>query len=135
MNIEIDPYLKTKTCMYVEDDMDIYSLFFPILNKIFKKVYIAKNGAEGLDLFKQKNPDIVLSDIKMPEMNGLEMAYKIKAIDHKTPIMLITAFTDIDFLKKALDINIDAYVTKPLNKKKFFLKLNEIANKLKSEKK
>jgi len=131
MKIKPNPYLKNLTCLYVEDDENIRKSFLIILNKIFKEVFIATNGKEGVELFKKHYPNIILSDIKMPEMNGLEMSKEIKTLDEEAYIILLTAFTDIDFLKSAIDLGVEGYITKPIDKKKLYQKLNFLADIIK----
>ena len=71
-------YLKQTTILYVEDDKDVRDAYKRTLRRFFKEVFIASNGAEGLELYKRYRPDIVMSDIKMPKKNGIEMAKEIK---------------------------------------------------------
>ncbi|GAB6073689.1 GGDEF domain-containing response regulator [Nautilia lithotrophica] len=134
MKIKPNDYLKKLTCLYVEDDESIRESFLVILNRIFKKVFVATNGKEGLELFKQNHPDIILSDIKMPEIDGLEMSKEIKTLNPDAYIILLTAFTDIDFLKKAIDLGVEGYITKPIDKKKLYQKLNFLAEIIKHKK-
>ena len=107
---------KKFTLLCVEDEKsvrEIYKLLFPML---FKEVYFAKNGKEGLEFFKKYNPDIVLSDERMPVMSGLDMISEIKKIDKSVPVILVTAFDDSNLLKSSIDLNITAYVKKPVTK-------------------
>jgi diguanylate cyclase (GGDEF)-like protein len=134
MKIKPNDYLKKLTCLYVEDDESVRESFLIILNKIFKEVYVAKNGKEGLDLYKKTRPDIILSDIKMPQMNGLEMSKEIKNINPDAYIILLTAFTDIEFLKQAIDLGVEGYITKPVDKKKLYQKLNFLAEIIRHKK-
>lgn len=75
----------------------------------------AINGEQGLALVMTRHPDIVLSDVSMPAMNGIEMARKIRAIAPKTRILFLSAYDDFDYAKQAIDLNIQAYVMKPVN--------------------
>ncbi|NPA87663.1 MAG: diguanylate cyclase [Epsilonproteobacteria bacterium] len=134
MKIKPNEYLKNLTCLYAEDDESIRESFLLILNKIFKEVYVAKNGMEGLELYKKHNPNIILSDIKMPELDGLEMSKNIKELNPEAYIILLTAFTDIEFLKKAIDLGVEGYITKPVDKKKLYQKLNFLAEIIKHKK-
>ena len=109
--------LKTKNVLYVEDDESIMASFSKILNKIFNNVYTATNGVDGLEQFKQYKDDIdfVITDIKMPKMDGLEMSDEIKKIDPNMPCILTTAHAEYDYFLKADEIGIYRYITKPLN--------------------
>jgi len=112
------------TILYVEDDIDTQELMSNILKMTFKEVFVASNGEEGLKLYKEERPDIVLSDISMPIMDGLEMSELIKKINPNQLIALFTAFSDPEYQKKAAELEIDTYIMKPLDEKQFFNSLN-----------
>lgn len=120
-------YLNETTVMYVEDDLATQKLIEKILNRHCKEVFVANDGAEGLALYKKMLPDIVLSDIVMPNMNGIEMSEKIKELNPKQIISLFTAYNEPEFKEKALELKIDAYIMKPLDEKQFFTSLNYLA--------
>lgn len=132
--MKVSDYLKNLNVLYVEDEENIREPFSFLLKKYFKNVYIAKNGQEGLELYKKYNPDIVITDIRMPVMDGIEMSKKIKELNPDSLIIVITAFSDTDYLTKAIDIGIDAYLTKPLELDKLFKKLNFFASIIKNKK-
>lgn len=102
--------------LFVEDSETIRNLISKFLYSLeFKNVYIAKDGREGLQKYKEHKPDIILTDLTMPLMNGLEMSKKIKKIDEKIPIILITSHFEKEITEAAIDIGIDAYLFKPLS--------------------
>lgn len=102
--------------LFVEDDKDIRDEISAFLqSNIFKNVYVAKNGHEGLLKYQEHNPDIILTDLTMPFMSGLEMSKKIKEIDEKIPILLITSHFEKEVTEAAVDIGIDGYLFKPLS--------------------
>lgn len=106
---------KNLTVLYVEDDeMTVEEISF-FLRKCVKRLLIAKNGQEGIDLFKAHNPDIVISDIQMPIKNGLEMSEEILALKPDFPIVLTSAYSDGDYLIKAIELGIEKYLLKPIN--------------------
>jgi diguanylate cyclase (GGDEF)-like protein len=127
--------LKELNILYVEDEDDIREGFALILQRGSKELYIATNGQEALELFARNFVDIVVSDIKMPKMNGLEMAKKIKDLSPETPIVFTTAFSDNDYLKEAIEIGVDGYILKPIDRNRVFEKLNHIANNVIAQKK
>ncbi len=122
--------LKELTVLYVEDEENIRDSLSYILNRYVKKLYIAVNGEDGLEQYKKYKIDLVISDIKMPKLNGLEMSEKIKEIDESQHIVLTTAFGDIEYLKKAIEIGIDGYSIKPIERNQLFKKLNKIAKNI-----
>ena len=107
--------LKTISALYVEDDDLIRSAFSEFLRRRVGILYTAANGQEGLELFEQLRPDVVITDILMPVMDGLDMAEAIKKIDPFTPVIVTTAFNESDFFIRAIDIGIDKYVIKPVH--------------------
>lgn len=122
--------LKKFTILYVEDEETTQELIGDILRETCKEVFIASNGEEGLALYQEKKPDIVLSDIAMPKMNGLEMSEAIKAINSEQAIALFTAFSQSSYLKKASELGITTYILKPLDEEQFFNSLNYMAMEL-----
>ena len=112
--------LKNLTILYVEDDLDTQRLIKRILTSSAKEVYVASDGEEGLALYKERRPDIVLTDICMPKMDGLEMSKEIKKIVSTQPIGIFTAFDDPDYLKQASELDIGTYILKPFDRKQFF---------------
>lgn len=112
------PGLSSLSVLYVEDDGDMREQVVHFLQKKCRNVLTAGNGREALECFSRHHPDIVISDIMMPEMDGLELAGAIKQCDPSTPIILATAFNDPTYLQKAIDIGVDNYVLKPIDLEK-----------------
>ncbi len=108
-------YLKTITVLYVEDDNNTRDELEYFLSNKVQKLYVGKNGEEGVELFKKHNPDLIISDIQMPIMDGISMCETIKKLNPSVPVILITAFNDTDYLFKAIKLNISNYLTKPLD--------------------
>jgi len=126
--------LENFTILYVEDDPDTQRLIKKILESSAKEVYVASDGEEGLLLYKEKNPDIVLTDICMPKMDGLEMSKEIRTISATQPIAIFTAFDEPDYLKKASQLDIGTYLLKPFDRKQFFNALAYLAMLVKNQK-
>jgi len=85
-----------------------------MLNTKYKNIILAKDGNEGYELFLSEKPDIIITDIKMPNANGLEMTKKIRKVDKNVPIIVASAF-DQEFIKFD-NLNIFGYLTKPITK-------------------
>jgi len=100
--------------LYVEDDKILLQETSSILEKIFKRVDTATNGAEGLLKFTQNSYDLVITDIEMPELSGLAMSEKIKEINPQLPIIVISAYSNSSYLIEAINIGINYYVLKPI---------------------
>ena len=109
--------LKNKTLLFVEDDQDVLDSYQKIFRKFFKTVYAGKNGLEGFNLYQQHKPDLIITDIKMPELSGIGMAKKIRAIDKDTIIVFLTAYTETDDLLNAIDLQPVKYFVKPVTAK------------------
>ena len=107
--------LKHVTLLYVEDEEGIRKPMSNTLSYYLKEVYEANNGEEGLRLYDEKCPDIILTDLRMPVCDGLHMVKEIRSNDKKTPIVMITAHTDKEYLLSAIDLKIEKYLIKPVS--------------------
>lgn len=105
-----DPQRFEPRILYVEDDAAAREQIIHLLKRRGREVIEAENGKEGLALFRQYRPDMVVTDIRMPVMDGLTMAKEIKAISREAKIIVTTAFTDISFLMDAIDVGIDQFL-------------------------
>lgn len=102
--------------LYVEDEDAIrQTVANGPLAKMFKEFHVAENGLVGLEKFKETLPDIVMSDINMPKMNGIEMIAEIKKLDQDVQIIITTAYSDQDYFLKAIEVGVDFYLIKPIN--------------------
>lgn len=106
--------LKQTTVLLVEDEPDVRASLESFLKRRVKTITTASNGKEGYERFLETKPDIVVSDINMPVMNGLEMAEEIRRHDEEVPIIIITAYNDQDYFMKSIEIGIDGYILKPV---------------------
>lgn len=108
--------LKDKTLLYAEDEINVQTQYATYFKNIFKSVYVAKDGEEAFLMFQEENPDAVVLDINMPKMNGIDLTKKIKQINSKTPIILLTARSDKDTLKEAIELQLLTYLEKPVSR-------------------
>lgn len=106
--------LRDKTILFVEDDIINRTEVCEILTMLFDKVYTAKNGVEAYEIYEDESPDIILTDIKMPKLDGLGLIKKIRLNDYKTPIILMTSFAESDLLVDAANLSVDGYLVKPV---------------------
>lgn len=119
--------------LYVEDDEDIREQLAHFLKRRVGTLYIASNGKEGLESFRAHQPDIVVSDVRMPIMDGLDMADAIKHEHPGTPVIITTAFNEADYFLKAIDIGVDKYVMKPIKTEALVEAINSSAHVLQAE--
>jgi YesN/AraC family two-component response regulator len=101
--------------LYVEDEPVTRSTIAAMLERQIQTVYQAGDGKAGLEAFKAHRPEVVITDIRMPVMGGLDMAREIRALAPRTHIIVTTAHNDTDFFLDAIDIGIDQYVLKPVS--------------------
>lgn len=107
--------LKELTILYVEDEERLRVTILRGLNNFIGNIFSAQNGQEGLEIYKKESIDIIITDINMPIMDGLEMVKEIRKEDESIPVIITTAYSDVNFLKKSIDLQIDKYITKPID--------------------
>jgi DNA-binding response OmpR family regulator len=116
--------------LYVEDEPIIRENVTEILTTLFDNVFIAKNGVEAMDIYSSENLDLIITDINMPKLNGLEMVKTIREKDKDIDFILTTAFTEQQYLLDAVELNIIKYVIKPLNSTKLIDVLYKFLEKI-----
>lgn len=100
--------------LYVEDDENLRLETTKIIERIFDKVDIASDGKEGYAAFISEHYDLVITDIEMPHLNGIEMSRNIRSQNRHTPIVVVSAYSNTDYLMEAIGIGIDYYILKPI---------------------
>ncbi|EJH6999589.1 response regulator transcription factor [Campylobacter jejuni] len=106
--------------LVVEDEVKARESMINILSERFSKVIGAQNGDEGLKKFKKFKPDLVITGIAMPIMDGLDMAREIKEISDDVPIVVLSAYSEKERLLRSIDIGIDKYLIKPVDIEELF---------------
>ncbi|HEX8960743.1 MAG TPA: response regulator, partial [Geobacteraceae bacterium] len=121
--------------LYVEDDDIIRKMLMLMISARFPglPLSVAVNGHEGLELFKSQKPDIVLTDVRMPVMDGIRMAREIKKLRKETRVIVITADNDINRMMEAINIGINHYVLKPINKTRLLAAIEESMSSIQQE--
>lgn len=112
---DIDTRLLDLLVLYVEDEDMIRQAVNEYLGFRVRETITAANGKEGLERFRDKKPDLVITDIKMPYLNGIEMSEEIRSSDAGIPIIITTAYNETEFLISANQIGINDFLIKPLN--------------------
>jgi diguanylate cyclase (GGDEF)-like protein len=128
--------LKDVVILYVEDEDDIRNEVVESISFLVGEIIVATNGAEGLEKYNQHNDkiDLIISDILMPKLNGIEMIKKIRAIDHNIPIILTTAFSDTEYLREAIELSVDSYVLKPIDIEELYNAIQKASVKIENAK-
>jgi len=120
--------------LVIDDEKPTLRMFRLLLGAYGYNVLTAENGSAGLELFKKEKPPIVLTDIKMPGMDGLEVLQGIKGIDPDTEVIVITGHGDMDSAVKALDLNATDFINKPIQRFDLDSALRRAEERLKSAK-
>ena len=133
---EVQKHLKTLTVLLVDDEESTRELSRELLSRFVNVLITADNGEEGLEAYRNQSPDIVITDIQMPIMNGLAMIREIRRYDNQkqVPIFIMTAFDHLDYLKDAINLGVYEFVLKPLNVAMFMGSLQGCARRLLAEK-
>jgi len=112
--------LNSKIILYVEDDLELQKNILNILNNFFGKVLVASDGDEAYDIYleNQNTIDIIITDINMPNTNGIQLCKHIREYQKNLPIVIISAYTNTNYLLDSIDLNILTYITKPFTTQK-----------------
>lgn len=122
--------LKNLSILYAEDDKTVREATAKTLSVFFKTVITVDNGADAINIYNKKKPNIVMLDIGMPLMNGLEVASSIRKNDQTTPIIINTSYQETDDFLKAIKLNLTDYIIKPFSFEKLQIALMEAIDKL-----
>ena len=115
------------TLLYVEDDDQARETTTLMLSNFFDNIIVAVNGRDGIEKFNENNIDLIITDINMPILNGLDM---IKELDADIPIMIISAHNEPEFLLEAIRFGVDGFIIKPLEHTQFLKSLGSIVEKM-----
>jgi YesN/AraC family two-component response regulator len=124
---------KDLVVLYVEDDLSLGKTMLEYLNKFFSSVIYATDGLEGLEAYKLQKFDLVITDLFMPKMKGLDMLKEIKSINKNQLSLITTAHTKSSYLIDAFQIQTDGYIIKPFDYIQLNRELFKIAKKLKKK--
>jgi len=132
MNIKLlKEKTKSLTLLYVEDNEQLKDVKLDLFKELFKRVVYAKNGYEGLMKYQDESFDLIITDINMPVMDGLEMVEKIQKINSLQPVIVLSAYAEAEYFTKLARLNISCFLTKPVDMKQMLRKIDEgISNRL-----
>ena len=119
--------LSELTLLYVEDDAELRAQFVRILKPKFKEVYEASDGIQALELYEQHTPKMMVVDINLPKLDGLEVIESIRKCDKTTPIIILSAYSDQEKLLRAIKLGLSEYLIKPVPHKKLLSVLDDMA--------
>jgi DNA-binding response OmpR family regulator len=111
-------FLKDKTALYIEDELDVLKNISELLSHFFDEFYTASNGEQGYQKFLDHKVDVLLVDIELPKMNGIELIRKVRQTHKDLPIIVISAYTRTDYLLDSIELKLDQYIVKPLTSKR-----------------
>lgn len=129
MNDQILDELKDVSILCVEDEDGIREFVVSTLKYYFKEVYEACNGEEALEIYEEYRPKIILSDIQMDGMDGVSLVKKIREVDQATTIIMLTAYSNEEYLMELINLNVNHFILKPLNHKKLTEALHKYVEK------
>lgn len=123
--------------LYIDDDKESRDTLISLLKLQYPNecFHIANNGLQGMQLFRELHPAIIITDISMPKLDGLSMASKIKTLCPETVIIAVTASTKTNNLLKAIEIGINHYILKPLALKQMYSILDQAITTVRKEQK
>ncbi len=122
--------LKDHSLLYVEDEPEIQKNISQYLSNYFECIYLADNGEKALELYNYYRPDVLILDINLPGINGLDLASHIRQEDSAVKIIFLTAFSEKEKLLKATELKLTKYLIKPVSPRVFKETLCLIANEL-----
>jgi DNA-binding response OmpR family regulator len=122
--------LKKIKVLLVEDEEELSSLLKDAIGEYFYSFNVASNGIEGLKQFNNIQADIVITDINMPDMTGLEMSEKLRKDNPDLPIIILSAFSQKEYLLNAIDLSVTKYLIKPFDPDELLEYIVSISNKI-----
>lgn len=117
------------TLLYVEDDVALREQFVRVLKPKFKQIYEASDGAEALELYETQKPHMMVIDINLPKLNGLDVVESIRKTNTHMPIVVLSAYSDKEKLLKAIKLGLADYLVKPVPYKKLLSVLEKMCKK------
>ncbi len=128
---EIMKFSKKIRVLYVEDDKITREVTQNIFEIFFKSIVTAFDGQDGFEKFQEEEIDLIITDINMPRLNGLEMAKKIRELDKNVPIIVISAHNEDSFFLQSIQIGVSGYLIKPIDMEQLTQQLYHIVQKFK----
>lgn len=131
---ELTDLTSTYKLLYVEDDRETAEVFINYLSRLFKEVVYVEDGQQALEFYKQDKFDLVITDIMMPKLDGLEMSKEIKQINKEQNILVVSGYSNTETILSSIKIGIDGYLVKPINYSDMNNTIYKICTKIKKYK-
>ena len=128
---ELIKFSKRLEILLVEDNFEARQQASKLLKNFFEYITPAVDGQDGLKKFKSKKFDIIITDINMPNMDGIEMINRIRELDDEVPIIVLSAYDNSEYLMKTINLGVDAYIIKPLVLELFINAIKKVIKKVK----
>ena len=125
--------LKNKTILLIEDEKIIRDIIASMLKFFFKEVYTAIDGIDGLDTYETYLPDIIITDLKMPNMCGFELIDELQKRSSTAFMVIVSAHTDTELLMNAIHHDVDRYIIKPVTEEQLFEIFSAYLEKIEKE--
>lgn len=132
--VELKKLSKDISILYVEDEKDLREAVATFLKKIFATVYVAINGEDGLEHYIKERPDIIITDILMPNMNGIEMLKAIKQLSPTQNSIITSAYSESEFFLESIKLGVSSYILKPIDYAQLVDVLHTIVSRINTEK-
>jgi len=116
--------------LFVEDEEMMRDSIAEIMRRRVNKVLVADNGHIGLELYKKHQPHVIITDIRMPIMTGLEMLEKIREIDENVKVIVVSAHNDTQYFQQAINLGVDGFLLKPINVNNVIKQISKITRQL-----
>ena len=122
--------VKEYDILFVEDEKAIRTNYVKYLQRYFKNVYEAEDGERAYEIYKAKKPHIMIIDINLPKLNGIDLLKKIREQDHSTKVLMLTSHTDTGYLLDAASLQLTKYLVKPISREDLRNALNLVEEEL-----
>ena len=126
MNSKQHPY----KILFVEDEKPLRDNYVTFLKRYFEDVYEAEDGEIAYKIYKEKKPQILIVDINIPKLNGIDLLKKIREEDHTTKAIILTAHSDVEYLLSAASLKLTKYLVKPITRQELHNALNLVTQEL-----
>ncbi len=116
--------------LYVEDSKESRQATLKMLSHFFNDITIAIDGKDGFDKFFSSEFDLIISDINMPRLNGLEMLKQIREYDNDISVLFLSAYNDSEYFLRSIELGIESFIVKPIKQEQFVIALSKAVEKI-----